>query len=139
LGYKITDISKSLGISRSSIYANIEDKPISVTANIEISSEEEYLIKRIKQLCAEHPYWGYRRITAWLKFRDKIKVNRKKVYRIMKENNLCISQRIHKAKRTPQTTKLKTDTTKSVVGYRHDKIFSATSRVGIFCSSVRLV
>ena len=25
------------------------------------------LVRRIKEIKAEHPFWGYRRVTAWLK------------------------------------------------------------------------
>ncbi|MBP9014939.1 MAG: transposase [Candidatus Atribacteria bacterium] len=35
-----------------------------------------------------HPFWGYRRLTAWLKYREKLIINKKRVRRIMKEENL---------------------------------------------------
>lgn len=52
---------------------------------------------------------GYRRVRAWLVYRENIKVNEKKVRRIMKEHALMANQTIHKAKRTTQKSKPKAD------------------------------
>jgi transposase InsO family protein len=42
---------------------------------------------KIDEIALEHPYYGYRRITAALK-RQGIAINHKKVYRIMKDKNI---------------------------------------------------
>jgi putative transposase len=63
------------------------------------------LIGRIKGIKASHPFWGYRRVRAWLSYRDKIRINEKRVRRVMKENGLMASQTLHRAKRTPQRSK----------------------------------
>ena len=34
------------------------------------------IVKRIKEIKAEHPYWGYRRTWAHLKFVDGMNVNK---------------------------------------------------------------
>jgi putative transposase len=44
-------------------------------------------IKAIKQC---HPFWGYRRVRAWLKYREGLPVGHKRVYRLMKENDLLV-------------------------------------------------
>lgn len=99
-GYKPRDISEAFSISRTNCYAKEE-----VSANKEENVDDVHIVEHIKAIIGEHPYWGYRRITAWIKKVEKHLVNRKKIYRLMKENNILVPQRIHKAKRTPQKTK----------------------------------
>ena len=48
------------------------------------------MLKQIQQLKAEHPYWGYRRIWAYLKYHEKLPVNQKQIHRLMRQNNLLI-------------------------------------------------
>jgi transposase InsO family protein len=67
------------------------------------------LAERIKELKESHPFWGYRRVRAWLRYRDKIRINEKRVRRVMKENGLMASQTLHRAKRTPQRSKPKAE------------------------------
>ena len=40
-----------------------------------------------------HPFWGYRRITAWLRYREGRWVNHKKVYRLMQEEGLTVNRK----------------------------------------------
>jgi transposase InsO family protein len=51
-------------------------------------AEDEELANRICKIKEEHPFWGYRRIWAWLRRKDGLEINDKKVYRIMKEKSL---------------------------------------------------
>ncbi|NLI97062.1 IS3 family transposase [bacterium] len=67
------------------------------------------LLKRIKALKLEHPFWGYRRVRAWLVYREEVLVNEKRVRRIMKEHGFTVSQAIHKAKRTASRPKPRAD------------------------------
>lgn len=46
----------------------------------------------IEGIKGEHPLWGYRRVWAYMKYRLGIRINRKRVYRIMKENNLLVKR-----------------------------------------------
>jgi len=55
-------------------------------------NNDEDLKAKIKALCLEHPTHGYILIKAWLKNKFNLIVNRKKVYRLMKEMNLSIKQ-----------------------------------------------
>ncbi|MCP4481326.1 MAG: IS3 family transposase, partial [bacterium] len=41
---------------------------------------------------ADHPFWGIRRVWAYLNFRKNFKVNKKRVYRLLKENNLLVKK-----------------------------------------------
>lgn len=56
-------------------------------------------------ICLAHPFWGYRRVWAWLKYREGLKLNKKRVYRLMKEEGLTVKQKPHRAKRRPQRSK----------------------------------
>ena len=58
------------------------------------------LLARIEHLKAEHPYWGYRRIWAYLKFHEHLPVNRKRIYRLMKTHNLLVLK--NKALKAPR-------------------------------------
>lgn len=59
---------------------------------------DEELERRIYELIQKFPTWGYRRIWAWLKHREKMAVNRKKVYRIMKIRGWFVNNRIKTAR-----------------------------------------
>ncbi len=56
------------------------------------------MIQKIKQ---SHPFWGYRRVRAWLKYREGLPVGYKRIYRLMKENALLVPQKRCRAKRQP--------------------------------------
>jgi len=66
-----------MGIKRSTLYYKRK-------INIHKKQKELRIRKKIEDISREHPYYGYRRITAQLR-RDKLIVNHKKVLRIMKE------------------------------------------------------
>jgi len=66
---------------------------------------DEELLRRIQEICKEHPFWGYRRVTAWLKRREDTLVNRKRVYRLMRENHLTVKQKRYQAKRVSKRPK----------------------------------
>ena len=62
--------------------------------------QDQRLLGFIQPIKADHPFWGYRRVWAYMKYRLDIPVNKKCIYRIMKEHNLLVqeNQRL-KAKR----------------------------------------
>lgn len=55
----------------------------------------------IQGIKLRHPFWGYRRVRAWLKYREDLPVGHKRVYRLMKENGLLVPQKRYQAKRQP--------------------------------------
>lgn len=69
------------------------------------------LRQRIRELKAEHPFWGYRRIWAYLHFVERRPINKKRVPRLMREHSLLVAPNLRlTAKRTlgqskPQPTK----------------------------------
>lgn len=99
-GYTIKDACDVLGISRSRYYSAKEVRVVEWE-----DAKDDNLLGRIKRIKSEHPFWGYRRVTAWLKHREGLKVNHKRVQRVMKTHGLLATQTVHKAKRTPQRSK----------------------------------
>ncbi len=102
-GYTVKDACRALRISRSSYYSARGVRVIEWTPSV--VCRDEGLLEKIKEIKAEHPFWGYRRVTAWLKHREGLKVNRKRVQKLMKKHGLLATQTIHRAKRTPQRSK----------------------------------
>ncbi|MFH2145934.1 MAG: IS3 family transposase [Candidatus Omnitrophota bacterium] len=70
--------------------------------SLSVIRRNQLLLSRISQTKTDHPLWGYRRIWAYLKYRQGIPVNKKRVYRLMKEQNLIVTPEVrNKAKRGP--------------------------------------
>jgi transposase InsO family protein len=68
------------------------------------------VVERIKEIKAEHPFWGYRRIWAHLKYVDEMEVNKKRVLRLLQKHDLLVKPDIKlKAIRTPIRSKPKAD------------------------------
>jgi transposase InsO family protein len=57
---------------------------------MKVINKNKELLSLIQNLKAEHPFWGYRRIWAYLKYRQGLVVNKKRIYRLMRENNLLV-------------------------------------------------
>jgi transposase InsO family protein len=66
-----------MGIKRSTLYYQPK-------INIHKKQKELRIRKKVEDISREHPYYGYRRITASLR-RDRVIVNHKKVLNMMKE------------------------------------------------------
>ena len=58
---------------------------------MKIKAKNKELLAQIQQLKAEHPFWGYRRIWAYLKYRQGLIINRKRIYRLLKDNGLLVT------------------------------------------------
>jgi putative transposase len=84
----IRHICRVLSVSRSLLYGSPEAEAPAPKASI-----DEALAERIHQLIEAHPSFGYRRIWALLRGQDRLKVNRKKVYRIMRARGWMMKQR----------------------------------------------
>ena len=103
-------ICKVLKLPESSYYRRKLEKTIQKTitdkkaARIE---QEASLLEKIKTIKADHLFWGYRRIRAYLKRKLGISVSYNRVYLLMKKNNLLVDRKRYKAKRTPQKDKPK--------------------------------
>jgi len=53
-------------------------------------NKDKGLLHHIYAIKSDHPFWGYRRVWAYLKYRLDMPVNKKRIYRIMKEHNLLV-------------------------------------------------
>lgn len=62
-----------------------------------VAVRNEPLVERIRQIKSDHPFWGYRRMWAYLRYVDGLVINKKRVYRLMKEHNLTVKPN-HKLK-----------------------------------------
>jgi len=101
-GYTIRDACLALGISRSGYYYTLKQK---IQDDKKEEKKDDGILEKIKEFKTEHPFWGYRRVWAYLRYREGILINQKKVRRLMKENALMVSQVAHKAKRTSKKSK----------------------------------
>ena len=52
-----------------------------------VMNRNKPLLMEIEKLKKEPPFWGYRRIWAYLTYVDQIIVNKKRVYNLMKQSN----------------------------------------------------
>ncbi len=50
------------------------------------------VLSLIQSIKAEHPFWGYRRCWAYLYYRQGLMVNKKRIYRLMKEHGLLVTK-----------------------------------------------
>jgi transposase InsO family protein len=71
-----------------------------------VRQRDAQLLPRLQQLKADHPAWGYRRVWAYLKYREGLPVNKKRIYRLLQEHRLLAHQmRRLRATRTPTRSK----------------------------------
>jgi len=71
-----------------------------------VEQSDNLVLPTIERLKGEHPFWGYRRIWAFLVFVEKLTINKKRVYRLLRENDLLVKgDEKLKAKRTSQQSK----------------------------------
>lgn len=74
--------------------------------SLSVIKRNQPLVARIKEIKEEHPFWGYRRTWAHLRYVDQVQVNKKRVYRLMKEHKLLVNRNTRlKAKRRPTRSK----------------------------------
>jgi len=89
-GYTATLVAATLAISRSSLY--YRKQPRSSRADREWDEQ-------IVVACGEKPAYGYRRVAWWLRRKEGLAVNRKRVLRVMREQGLLVPSRRLRARR----------------------------------------
>jgi len=72
-------------------------------------SEDELLVVRIKRFIEQFPTYGYRRTTALLRRHEQLTVNRKKVYRLMRQQHWMVTQRQASPKPRVQQSRSRTE------------------------------
>lgn len=99
-GESLKAACETLGTSRSGQYRKTKMRKATSVLN-------QDLVEKLKELRLAHPFWGYRRMTAWLRYREGYEVNHKRIQRLMRENGLVVEQVRHKALRTSERSKPK--------------------------------
>jgi len=90
-----------------------------------VTLRNEYLLERIKDIKADHPFWGYRRVWAYLRYIDGLIVNKKRVYRLMREHNLTVRPNTRLiAKRVSERPKPRPDRPKQWWGIDMTKVMT---------------
>ena len=85
--------------------------------------QNQPILHHIRQIKADHPAWGYRRVWAYLKYRHGLPVNQKRIYRLMKTPDLLVRPNWRlKAKRTGKRRKLRAKRPNQVWGIDMTKI-----------------
>jgi len=88
-----------------------------------MSEQNEAILGRIREIKSEHPAWGYRRVWAYLRYRDEVPVNQKRIYRLMRENGLMVQKSAHSGASRPRfTSKPRTDVPNDIWGIDMTKI-----------------
>lgn len=96
-GYAVTVVAAALVISRSSLY--YQKKPRS-------SRADRRYDEQIVMACGEKPAYGYRRVTWWLRRKEGLHVNRKRVLRVMRERSLLVRSRRLRARRKKEWSRV---------------------------------
>ena len=75
-------------------------------ASLRVATRNAAILARTQALKAEHPFWGYRRIWATLRYVDGLPANKKRVLRVMREAGLAVKPNLRlRATRTPTRSK----------------------------------
>jgi len=92
-GYTATLVAATLAISRSSLYYR---------KRLRSSRADRTYDEQIVVACGEKPAYGYRRVAWWLRRKEGLTVNRKRVLRVMRERSLLVGSRRLRARRKKQ-------------------------------------
>lgn len=103
-------ICRVLNVTRSTLYeTDAAEAAADETRQPPEPAQDEVLLARIKALIEAFPTVGYRRICALLRKRDKLTINRKKVYRLMREQRWMMTQRETSPKPRVQKARSRTE------------------------------
>ncbi len=75
-GWSVAAACRLVGLSRSGYYAARQEHLVPATVP---DPSDEALLARIRPITEAHPFWGYRRVWAWLRYREERHVNKKRV------------------------------------------------------------
>jgi hypothetical protein len=92
-GITATLVAATLAISRSSLYYRKKARG----SRADRSYDEQIVVA-----CGKKPAYGYRRVAWWLGRKEGLRVNRKRVLRVMRERGLLVHSRRLRARRKKQ-------------------------------------
>jgi transposase InsO family protein len=88
-----------------------------------VTARDHSLLERIEALKADHPAWGYRRIWAYLRYREGLQIGKNRVYRLLREHHLlAIHTKALRARRGPLRNKPRTTIPNRIWGIDMTKI-----------------
>ncbi|MFQ5683630.1 MAG: IS3 family transposase [Candidatus Binatia bacterium] len=99
-GYQATRVAAVLTISRSSLYYRKQPRG---------SRAERRWDGEIVAACGAKPAYGYRRVAWWLRRKEGLRVNRKRVLRVMRERGLLVRSRRLRARRRQEWGRVETE------------------------------
>jgi len=68
--------------------------------SLSVIERNESILASLKDLKADHPLWDYRRCWVYLYYRQHLAINKKRIYRLMKEQGVLVTKiNRYKAKR----------------------------------------
>lgn len=88
--YPVRTLASVLGLSRTRVYALKKKREMKMKKEQRKEQDNE-ILKVITELVKQYPFYGYRKITAILQYQRGMQINRKRVYRVMKENKLVMA------------------------------------------------
>jgi len=91
-----------------------------------VAARNGAIVDRLRQLKSEHPFWGYRHCWAHLRYVDRQDVNKKRVYRLLKEHNLLATQTKHEVTRVSNRPKPRPDRPKQWWGIDMTKVMTGS-------------
>jgi len=80
------------------------------------------VLEQISVIKSNHPMWGYRRIWAYIRYRQNIVVGKNRVYRIMRENRLLICKKSKLLAKRPIKPKIKSSAPNEIWGMDMTKV-----------------
>src|ERR1700731_3466102 len=89
-GFTATLVAATLSISRSILYYRKQPR----RSRADRQHDEQIVVA-----CGEKPAYGYRRVAWWLRRKENLPVNRKRVLRVMRERGLLVRSRRLRARR----------------------------------------
>lgn len=89
-----------------------------------VAARNEAIVARLRELKGEHPFWGYRHCWAHLRYVDRLDVNKKRVYRLLKAHNLLATQTKHEVSRVSSRPKPRPDRPKQWWGIDMTKVMT---------------
>jgi putative transposase len=96
----MSKICQVLGVARSNVHAQLQEEMHTNNKLKKATKEEDGLVlEYLKELIRERPTYGYRRLTILLRKKLDVAINHKKIYRIMKANELLLQKHARKPAR----------------------------------------
>jgi putative transposase len=102
--FRVRAIARTLAISRSNLQRRLKVNNKNNGAQYPSFKEDEALLTEVMSIISRRGTYGYRRVTAIVNHQRNLvgesRVNHKRIYRIMKENKLLLTQPNRKPTRT---------------------------------------